>query len=226
MTLRTTRNIIFVLILAYAVLLVGVRWYTILGGTDEAREEFVENDLAVITVVNPDAPPLSARYTEEECALPWNTEEAAWQAYSNSEKMEILQQVTAHEAQELGCPVPTLQETDLEDRVLANYDRTNNVINIDRSHLENDLFTENLNSVLHETRHAYQHELRDMLDLILETAPAYAELALLRKVKQLKENQEAYQSGLLDFENYKSQPIEVDARFYASNRLKQLQAAN
>jgi hypothetical protein len=79
---------------------------------------------------------------------------------------------------------------------------------------------------LHETRHAYQHELRDMLDLILEAKPSYAELALLKNVKQLKENQEAYQSGLIDFDVYESQPVEVDARYYAANRLKQIQPAD
>jgi hypothetical protein len=224
--MRTTQKLIFVLILTYAVLLVGARWYFFHSTTDGDQKESIQSDLSIITVVNPDAISWGIQCAEGEAHFLSNMDAGAWQTYSNPDKMGILLQVVAYESRELGFPAPALQEADLDDGVLANYDRANNVINIDSAHLENDLFADNLNSVLHEVRHVYQHELRDMLDLILDTDPAYADLALLKNVKQLKENEEDYQSGLIDFEIYKSQPVEVDARFYASNRLKQLQTTN
>ncbi|GHU66124.1 hypothetical protein AGMMS49983_15120 [Clostridia bacterium] len=223
MSIRRSLTVAFIVALVYAAVLVGVRWHSILSHTEYSHEGFVNDNLTTITIVNPSTVPMEDRYPKEEAALLSSVDQDTWQTYSNEDKLEILQQVTAYEAQELGFRTPILKEVDLEDGVLANYDGTNNVINIDSAHLEQGLFRSHLNSVFHEVRHAYQHELRNMLDLILETEPAYANLGLLKNVKQIKENEEDYRSGLEDFDVYKTQPIEVDARLYATHRLEQFQ---
>jgi len=92
-----------------------------------------------------------------------------------------------------------------------------NLILVDSMHLECDGFEMIVDTVCHETRHAYQHAVIDMLnwkDRNVRTAFYYND------VRQWKNERDNYIYTDMDYETYYAQSIEVDARDYAEERCR------
>lgn len=104
--------------------------------------------------------------------------------------------------------------------VLGEFDRTKNVISIDVKHLDKATNEEVINSIAHETQHAYTSYLVENLDF--DSNPIY-QTPYFDKVKSWRDNQEEYIDGSMgNFELYESQPLEVEARAYATDETERI----
>lgn len=143
--------------------------------------------------------------------------EERWVTLSNKEKLNTLQLIADTEATRLGLPhelnviAGTLSENQSE-KELASYSDRTHVITIDIAHLETDSALENLNSVCHEARHAYQHALCKVYENLEENQK---DLALFQMIPAYEHNFSCYIQGKDNPIRYYYQWIEIDARSYA-----------
>lgn len=147
-------------------------------------------------------------------------EEGTWGDYGIEEKVTLVQKLVDFECDLFKIPHVEVSSKLLSPSVLGEYDRKKNVISIDVKYLDKATNEEVINTVAHETQHAYASYLVESLDF--DSNPIY-QTPYFNKVKSWKDNQEEYIDGSLgNFELYESQPLEVEARTYATDETKRI----
>lgn len=142
--------------------------------------------------------------------------EFIWDELPIDKRLGILQTVANVEMQELGVNTQLkITSTSLEPNTLGCYREYDHIIKIDIEHLMNSRSHDVLKTVLHECRHAYQYKTIEMLDGI---GNEYKNLYLCREVQRFKKEFENYEESTND--GYWHNPVEIDARHYAEDRIK------
>jgi len=144
-------------------------------------------------------------------------QETKWIGLSVQEKLDVMQRVVNIESGYLGMSTElnvgaTNQH---EGKNLGFYDDRTHTISIVLSHLENDLASEVLNTVLHESYHGYSYRLVDAYEQVDDQSK---QLAAYRVAKYYKDELSHYVSGSdgnNNFDDYYNQRCEADAREYA-----------
>ena len=152
-----------------------------------------------------------------------NLKEATWEKLTDQEKLDTLQIICDYECKNtLGCPKTTVYAGHPHhDDIWGEYDHENNRIIISVDCLREEEVSDVLGTLLHETRHAYQYALIEMLNHI-ESKLTKEELELedIKKALSFRSNCDNYADGSKDFLAYYHQPIEEDSRRWAVERLK------
>lgn len=144
--------------------------------------------------------------------------DGTWERLTNTEKIDILQSVTNIESSFLGIPFElNVGAAALKDNVVGGYNDSTHSVLIDFDSLENDSAYDLLDTILHETRHAYQHSLISLYQI---AAPEYKQLLVFKEVQQYDAEFSNYTHGSSDetFDDYYYQACEEDARSYADER--------
>lgn len=145
-----------------------------------------------------------------------------WKTQSTEEKKAFLEEQLREIAKELGFSAPPLRIMDLEDSDSGDYrgyyDGSEIVLDIDNFNADNpwDL----VNTVAHETRHAFQaHAVQ-----VYEDTKIPPEGVSVQTVKSWQSNyvEGNYIDGKKDFEGYWKQPVEVDARQFGDDYSKKV----
>lgn len=138
--------------------------------------------------------------------------DSCWKEMDTQEKLDTLQVIADIEADYLQIEPVSVVSMHLENHTLGSYNDANRTIKIDfDQHTEYDAM-KCLNTLLHECRHAYQHDCVDSLDWSDEqvlTGLYYAQ------ARQWRQNLASYIRSCNDYDAYRNQAIEVDAREYA-----------
>lgn len=138
--------------------------------------------------------------------------DASWREMGIQEKLDTLQVVADIETRYLQIEPVSVVSVHLENHTLGSYDNESRTVKIDFDHhAENDAM-ECLNTLLHECRHAFQHDCVQSLDWSNEqvlTGSYYAQARLWRQ------NFASYTPSSHDYAGYQQQAIEMDARAYA-----------
>lgn len=144
--------------------------------------------------------------------------DGTWEQSTNTDKLNVLQTVANIEAAYLGIPHElNVAAAALRDGVVGAYSDSSHSILIDIDSLENDSAYDLLDTVLHEARHSYQHNL---VSLYQVAAPEYRQLLALREAEQYFADFSDYTHGSPEeMLEYYSQACEEDARAYADDRL-------
>jgi len=136
----------------------------------------------------------------------------SWEKMDVQEKLDTLQVIADIETHYLQIEPVSVVSSHLENHILGCYDNANRTIKIDFDHHTKDDPMECLNTLLHECRHAFQHDCVQSLDWSSEpvlTDLYYAQARLWRQ------NFASYTRGGHDYADYRNQAVEVDARAYA-----------
>ena len=144
--------------------------------------------------------------------------DGTWEQLTNTDKLNVLQTVANIEAAYLGIPHEiNVAAAALRDGVVGAYSDSSHSILIDIDSLESDSAYDLLDTVLHEARHSYQHNLVSLYQL---AAPAHKQLLALREAQQYIAEFSDYTHGSSEeILEYYSQACEEDARAYADDRL-------
>lgn len=143
-------------------------------------------------------------------------QEDKWVSLSLDERLDILQTIADIERRYLGIPhelnvvYKDIEETD----ILGHYLDKTHTITVNTPHLTNDDPFDLLNTICHESYHAYQHRLVEMYN---ESSEKFKELRVYIDVKDYAEEFANYTSGSEDKLTYFTQTCEEDARDYASS---------
>ena len=146
-----------------------------------------------------------------------------WKELDTQEKLNVLQAISDFECKyTLGCPPPSVVAgyTDNES-IVGDYIEKNNQITISVEHLKNGSVENVLDTLLHETRHAYQHAVVSMLNRV-ESKLTEEDLSLadIKRAFQYRDEFENYESGAKDLLSYYLQSVEVDSRRWAEERIE------
>lgn len=97
------------------------------------------------------------------------------------------------------------------------YDPSKNSIELNINSLENPNCNSLFNTILHESRHAFQHRAVDNPDSVSVDN---------NTIESWRQNFDNYISPWLDYEAYREQPVESDAFDYADNILPEITMVN
>jgi hypothetical protein len=145
-----------------------------------------------------------------------------WDSYSNEEKLERLSMVVEYECvNELGFEAPRLASDDLDEGVAGVFRYANSTIAVDENFLATAQFAEVLDTVLHESRHAYQFVCQRMVSELSVTNPDYLRLTVFREPLELSTEELQYDRYEYEdsWEAYINDPFEDDARNYSLSRM-------
>ncbi len=146
---------------------------------------------------------------------------AVWPTLTEAQKQAVLQQVCQWETTAvLGSSACTIEVADLPEGTLGHYDKANEVIAVSRSALSYCDWQTMLNVVIHESRHAWQ---RDMIELLYSLEKEDPDIVYVHPFDTYAGFREAwlsYTSGLTDFESYYGQSVEQDSREWSEERLQ------
>lgn len=141
-----------------------------------------------------------------------------WSTLDEEQKLAVLQTVADIEADAYGLPDRLIVRTkNLSAGTWAEYAHYRRSVTIDTRHLREEQADEVLRSVLHECRHAYQHQLVSLYD---SAEDQHKDLLIFREadVSAIKDSFDNYVEGDRDYEYYLSQRCEADARAWADER--------
>jgi len=146
----------------------------------------------------------------------WQDEE--FSQLNKTEKMELFQKLADLECQYLGIdPVIVEQEKYENEKQRGYYSEYGRILSISKKLLDADRM-DALETLLHECHHAYAHDLVNYVviaDLLEKT-----ELRMFREVYRLKDAFENYVEAEEDYTAYYWNPVEVEARAYAKERME------
>lgn len=142
-----------------------------------------------------------------------------WDNMNSDEKIDLVRKIALIEEEHLGIPnsaeiVITSEKTDSLEN--ASYSDSKKKIKVNVEHLNNGTAKEVVTSIAHEVFHAYEHYIIANTDFdsdIVKTSYFY------KDAREWKENSENYCSPEVNFNKYKAQPLERDARAYAQRRI-------
>jgi hypothetical protein len=137
-----------------------------------------------------------------------------WKTLTIKEKCDVLAVCKNIELNFLGVYNQEihLEVGNLEENVLGHYNFNENTIVIDIDHMENDDSREVLKSLLHECKHAYDHQCVEAYNQLDDD---YKKLQLFRNVAIYDEGYKTYIDGEESFEEYYTQQCEASARNYS-----------
>lgn len=171
-------------------------------------------------IVRPtDNPPIfqeSINYTvEDNLEVLTQLQEERWDVLSVQERIDVLQVVANIETSTLGIPHElNVGAANLGEYTLGGYRNGSHEIILSLDSLETDNAETILNTICHESFHAYQY----CLVSVMENAPEeYENLLIFREANKYAAEFNHYQNGRNDFESYYAQKCEKDAREYAEN---------
>lgn len=191
--------------------LLSIFVYGVESPTYKAAEE-VRNQLFSDTeaVVEADKP---ADLYEEKTELWGYLKEKSWNRLSIPERITVAQELVDFESAVLGIPTVPVTSAMIGAATLGAYDNESKQMLINTEHLANSSVSDIINTVAHETHHAYVDYLVNTLDW---DNPAMNS-AYFTELRELMDSQENYKSaGKYGFDAYENQPLEVAAREYAS----------
>lgn len=145
-------------------------------------------------------------------------EPSRWAALDMEQKLAVAKTVADIEADMYGLPKRLNVETkNLSGGTRAEYTHIRRCVTLDKDHLQNETPDEVLRSVLHECRHAYQHQL---VTLYESAEDGQKDLLIFREadISAIKDSFDKYVDGDRDFENYYRQRCEEDAREWADDQ--------
>lgn len=135
-----------------------------------------------------------------------------WAKVDLGERMATLREVEAVNAEVQGRPTVPLQSAPMDPCVYGGYSDRNHEITVNSAHVRSDNVREVLDTILHEGRHAYQH-------YAIQHPGTHPDRA---EVERWRDNFEDYlRPDLYGQQMYENQPVEVDARLYASEVINQ-----
>ena len=143
----------------------------------------------------------------------------AWDKCSVQEKLDILQTICNYECErDLGCRTPVIVAGYMErDEVKGDYNDLTNTICLPVEDIENDPASFVLSTVLHETRHAYQHAVVKAFNAIEDRlSEEDLDLSCFRFMLSYRDSMDNYSDGRDDFYTYYGQYIESDSREWAA----------
>lgn len=141
-----------------------------------------------------------------------------WESYSPQEKITELQYLCDYEAQKLGIPSVKISTKKLNSYVLGSHISESEEIIIDLEHLEDDTSENVVSTCLHEIYHSYQAYVVKNIDWDSELAKS----EFCREAALWKDNLSNYTSGLWDYDTYKKQPLEIDAKNFAEKECEEI----
>lgn len=146
-------------------------------------------------------------------------EQSAWEDYSVQEKTALLQSLADFEAEKLGTrKIPIIVER-IDIVTLGGYNDETESIRFNLQHLSDMSAEQWLNIVSHEMYHSYQDYLVKNMDWESEISQS----AYFEEIRSWKDNLANYVTSVDEgFDAYKSQPLEVSARAYAEEEVKQI----
>lgn len=145
--------------------------------------------------------------------------EEEWKHYNIAEKITIIQELVDFESKRLGIPTAPVSTAMLGEFTLGQYSEEPNEIRINIEHLAEATIEECIDTICHETFHAYQSYLVSSLDWENEALQS----EYFSELRSWKENQEDYKNAWISgFEAYENQPLEVAARQYAEEETQRI----
>lgn len=145
-----------------------------------------------------------------------------WYELSEQEQVDALQAICDYECKfELGCePVKVVSAYLDSDELLGQYNHLTKTIFINQSHIKNDMVADVVDTLIHETRHAYQHALAEALDRIEPALDGKAEkLSVFRYASDMRDNLVDYTDADVNYDGYFEQEVECDSRHWAELRM-------
>lgn len=145
-----------------------------------------------------------------------------WEGLLPQERIDVLQWISDYECVcVLGCPSARVQTAKLDDTTLGDYNPYTNTITVNVDYLLSLPVKKILCTLLHESRHAWQETVRNMYnDLENHLSDTYKQLKFFRMARQIRDNSENYQDSDSDFELYREQTVEEDARAWAEYEIE------
>jgi hypothetical protein len=137
-----------------------------------------------------------------------------WANMDSNERLEALQDLEYNEAKAQGRAPTVLVSENMGANEMGEYNKELNQISINQDLLQADSLDQCLETYFHEERHAQQQHDADYP--MIANDPVQAE--------EWAKNFENYVSPEENFAAYENQPVEADAREYASRRMEQFQA--
>lgn len=134
---------------------------------------------------------------------------------SDEEKKNLFQQLIDLECTYWGIePVKLVVEEYESETLMGYYVDEEHIISI-REEMFDLPREEVINTLLHETHHAYVHKLMESVDLRDKNIEKNKNLRIYKELYKYKEGIENYISAETDYDSYYNNPIEVAAREYA-----------
>lgn len=146
-----------------------------------------------------------------------------WDTLALEQKTDLLQAICDFECMYvLGCESVELHVgVTSKITVLGEYSHAEKCITISTMHVENENVYEVLNTLFHESRHAYQHAMADMYVSVYEYVDdTHKNLMPLAQAQRFYENLYDYAAAGDDFDAYYNQTVEKDSRTWANQRVK------
>jgi len=144
-------------------------------------------------------------------------DEDTWETLDPAERLDLVQTIANIEDTYLGLPHELIVTAgDLPESIVGQYDDHTHTITLDTDYLQTRLAHEVLDTVCHEAYHAYQHRLCDAYDSLDSD---FKGLLLFYRTEKYTADFEHYYSGD-DFDAYYFQQVEIDARNYAADAVK------
>ena len=197
--------------------LLSIFVYGVESPTYKATEE-LWNQLFSETkvVVEADKP---ADLYEEKAELWGYLKEKIWSELSIRERITVTQELVDFESGVLGIPTVPVTSAMIGIATLGAYDNESKQMWINTEHLAISSVPDIINTIAHETHHAYVDYLVNTLDW---DNPAMNS-AYFTELRELMDSQENYKSaGKYGFDAYENQPLEVAAREYASQETSRI----
>lgn len=142
----------------------------------------------------------------------WLLEDTNWTQLNNQQKVDALQVIADIETNYMGIAPVIVVNCNLENRTIGAYDHSKRRVQIDlEKHTGYDPL-EYVNTVLHECRHAYQHDCVESLDWNDSQVQNGVYFAQARTWRYEQNN---YVSASENRDLYYNQLTEKDARYYA-----------
>ncbi len=151
--------------------------------------------------------------------------ENTWVTLSFEKKLDTLQKIADYECVcVLGIgPVKVEHEMFESDTERGEYRHDTKTVYIRTEHLDSGQVEEVVNTLLHEVRHSWQHNIVEMYATVENSLDVrFTELELFRNARVFGENYRDYKHAEDDEKAYYEQAVEVDSRSFASDRIVRL----
>ncbi len=152
-----------------------------------------------------------------------NIRQDVWPNLSVQEKVDTLQSISDYECLiNLGCRAAKVQAGEIESEdTLGQYNDRDNTIVMNISRLQTDAVEDALDTLLHEVRHVYQHDMVRMLERAEDSMDEdMMSLDVWRQIRRYRDNFSEYQDGGENFMDYFMQDVELDSREWAEQELQ------
>ncbi len=144
-------------------------------------------------------------------------DDSVWNTLSFDEKVDALQTLANVEKVQLGiCHEINVCVEALGSSTYGSYDYSTHRVRINEQIIEDETAYQCVETLCHELRHAYQH---DVVDAYLSLDKEHQQLEIFNDVRRYYESLDDYQYASIDgFDAYESQLVEVDSRKYGEER--------